>query len=613
MELTLGKALQKAVEAHKAGQFQDAESLYASVLKHQPLHPDANHNMGVLSVSVGKVQKALPFFKIALKANPSVAQFWLSYIVALIKLGQITNAKAVFDQAKNNGVKVEDFYQLEELFSNENISEASLQNPTSEQFEPIVDLYNQGQFQQSLTEIAQMLMKFPDSFLLYNISGACYAGLMQYSAAIDSYKKAIKIKPDYAYTYNNMGVALKNLGDWEAAVDSYKKALTIKPDYAEAYYNIGIALETDLKSAIHSYKQAIRIKPDYAEAYNNIGLILKDTGDLEAAINNYEYALKIKPDYAEAYYNMGRALAEKGDLEPAINRYRQALKIKPDYSKVHHELGLLFFENAQFEKAGEYFRLSDFRTSKYYVLRCLYFQDNRIDFYHQLNHLINNREVHPMVGSLVCRSALRYGIDRPNLFCKDPLNYILQTELPNQYAFEKIFIKTVQTILNKPSIINRRQTLLTNGSQTFGNLFDLEHELTDHIQRIIRLEIKNYLVSFKDSEEGLITSWPSDYSLNGWLVSMNSGGELRPHMHENGWLSGSIYINVPPKSTAGSGNLVVCIGDKKLAGENLNNEKIINVTTGTLCLFPASLLHYTIPFDSEEERIVLAFDMVPKY
>jgi len=31
----------------------------------------------------------------------------------------------------------------------------------------------------------------------------------------------------------------------------------------------------------------------------------------------------------------------------------------------------------------------------------------------------------------------------------------------------------------------------------------------------------------------------------------------------------------------------------------------------SLCLFPASLLHYTIPFESEEKRIVLAFDVVP--
>ena len=92
---------------------------------------------------------------------------------------------------------------------------------------------------------------------------------------------------------------------------------------------------------------------------------------------------------------------------------------------------------------------------------------------------------------------------------------------------------------------------------------------------------------------------------------MKSGGKLRPHMHERGWISGSIYINVPPKSKTESGNFVVCIEEEYLTGENRYQEENIDVVTGSLCLFPASLLHYTIPFESEEKRIVLAFDVVP--
>ena len=114
---------------------------------------------------------------------------------------------------------------------------------------------------------------------------------------------------------------------------------------------------------------------------------------------------------------------------------------------------------------------------------------------------------------------------------------------------------------------------------------------------------------FKDSPEGLIKSWPSDYEIYGWLVSMKSGGKLGAHMHDKGWISGSVYINVPPKSKKGSGNLVVTTDEQK--GET-ENSKSIDVVTGSLCLFPSSLLHYTIPFESDEDRIVLAFDVIPK-
>ena len=114
MELTIDQALQKGIEAHKAGQVQEADRLYTAILQAQPKHPDANHNMGVLAVGVGKVQEALPFFKTALEANPSTAQFWLSYIDALIKLDKLADAKAVLDQAKSKGAKGDGFDKLEQ-------------------------------------------------------------------------------------------------------------------------------------------------------------------------------------------------------------------------------------------------------------------------------------------------------------------------------------------------------------------------------------------------------------------------------------------------------------------------------------------------------------------
>ena len=83
MELTIEQSLQRAVEAHKAGKLQDAEALYRAILQTQPNHPDANHNLGVMAVSLNKTETALPLFKIALEANPNQGQFWLSYVDAL--------------------------------------------------------------------------------------------------------------------------------------------------------------------------------------------------------------------------------------------------------------------------------------------------------------------------------------------------------------------------------------------------------------------------------------------------------------------------------------------------------------------------------------------------
>ena len=104
MELTTEQALQKGVTAHREGKLQDAERLYRAILQSQPTHPDANHNLGVIAVSVNKADAALPLFKTALEANPKIEQFWLSYIDALIKTEKFDDATRVLSDAQQAGV-----------------------------------------------------------------------------------------------------------------------------------------------------------------------------------------------------------------------------------------------------------------------------------------------------------------------------------------------------------------------------------------------------------------------------------------------------------------------------------------------------------------------------
>ena len=67
MELTIDEALQRGVSAHKEGKLQDAERLYRAILQSQPTHPDANHNLGVLAVSLNRADAALRYLKLLWK------------------------------------------------------------------------------------------------------------------------------------------------------------------------------------------------------------------------------------------------------------------------------------------------------------------------------------------------------------------------------------------------------------------------------------------------------------------------------------------------------------------------------------------------------------------
>ena len=197
MKLTLDQALKKGVEAHKAGKLQEADRYYTAILKSQPKHPDANHNMGVLAVGIGKIQEALPFFKTALETNPSIAQFWLSYINALIQLNRVADAKAALDEAKSKGVKGDSFEHIEKrLIGLEkgievNAASSKSQEPPKDRLQNLINLYTQGQFQKALAQGFELLKDFPNSINLYDIIGATNIGLGKLEEAIEAYNKEI--------------------------------------------------------------------------------------------------------------------------------------------------------------------------------------------------------------------------------------------------------------------------------------------------------------------------------------------------------------------------------------------------------------------------------------
>ena len=343
MKFTLDQALQRGVEAHKAGKVQEADQYYTAILKANPKHPDANHNMGVLAVGVNKVEEALSFFKAALEINPKITQFWLSYINALIKLDRLADAKAVLDQAKSNGAKGDGFDQIEKRLGSVTYKNLDFQEAPNEELNALIKLYNQNRFQQVFNEAQKLTKQYTKSLDLWNLMGASAAQIGQLEKAALAFQKAIALRPDDADIHNNKGNVLKDQGKLEEAIASYNKAIVLKSDHADAYNNMGVVFQTQgkLDEAIEAYNKALLFRPDFAEALYNMGNTFRDQGKSEEAIEAYNKALSIKPDYAEAYNNKGFALKDQSKLEEAIEAYNKALTIKPDYASAKHMLSAL--------------------------------------------------------------------------------------------------------------------------------------------------------------------------------------------------------------------------------------------------------------------------------
>ena len=574
----------------------EALSIIERILKNESNYAEAYANRAFIKMRAKNMFGAIEDAEKSVSLKPHLTQMWLVLHSLYTKCNNLSGAIESLRRAhKNEPENPSTMISLGELLRQDSkTSEAITILKLATNLAPKnanawtnlgVALQQEKKITDAKIAYKKSLALNPKSASTLSNLGAIAKDAEEWELALQYFNKALELEPNLPEAHSNLGTTFQELGKFDQAEKCYTKAIAFKPDSALTHYNLGGTLRKlgRLEEAEASYIKAITLKPGYASAHNNLGVILKQLGRLDDAEKSYKKSIVLKPNGAEAHYNLGVTLQELGKLDEAEKSYTQAIALDPENSRAHNEL-----------------------------LMCLYLQDKKSAFFDQLDFSINHDRANAVIGSLTCRSALKYGLEKPNLFCRKPLEYVSHTDLNTGHDFEEIFVKKAKSILDENRISSRRQSLLVNGYQTHGNLFDIQNDSTNEIQKAIRFEIEKYRNKFKNSEEGLIKKWPTEYSLYGWLISMKSGGEIQPHIHSQGWLSGSIYINNPPKTMSNAGNLVVSLGEEQDATDtHINLKNIIDVVTGSLVLFPASLTHYTIPFESEEERIVLAFDVKP--
>ena len=299
MELTIGEVLQQGMTAHKEGKLHDAERLYRAILQSRPLHPDANHNLGLIAVSLNKADAALPLFKIALDADPEVEQYWLSYIGALIKEQQFEDAEQLLEQGKKQGIDGEklDLFKAQIVPVDQKES-ATSERPSQQQLGKLIEHYEKGEY-------------------------------------VDAGKLAVSITqefPSFQFGWKFLGTVFKKAGRIRESLTAIRKSVQLDPQDAEAHYNLGNTLKElgRLDEAEASYIQAIKINPNFAKAHNNLGSTLQGLGRLDEAEASYTQTITLKPDYVEAHENLGDLLQEMGRLNEAEASYAQAKGLKPN-------------------------------------------------------------------------------------------------------------------------------------------------------------------------------------------------------------------------------------------------------------------------------------------
>ena len=175
---------------------------------------------------------------------------------------------------------------------------------------------------------------------------------------LQSYEKAIELRPDYYVAYINLAFLTVLKVDAETGFSYFEKAIEINPDNARAYYERGdiYRLQRNYESAIPEYTQSIKLGANTASIYEGLVESYAETGDYANAITNIEYIIDLDPTNINAYNLAAFLIAyTDGDLEKALAYNNIALEFSPQNERSRDTKAYIFYKMGKYDEAFQIF------------------------------------------------------------------------------------------------------------------------------------------------------------------------------------------------------------------------------------------------------------------
>jgi tetratricopeptide (TPR) repeat protein len=153
---------------------------------------------------------------------------------------------------------------------------------------------------------------------------------------------------------------------------------------------------------------------------------------------------------------------------------------------------------------------------------------------------------------------------------------------------------------------------LRNGSQTRQDLTRSTAPAIAALFEAVDGPIRRYIAGLGAGDDPLRRRISGGHAIKGaWSVKLRPNGFHVNHIHAEGWLSSALHIGLPPAvETRPEGWLK--FGEPGIPTAPASPaERFVKPEVGQLVLFPSYMWHGTEPFSGDQERLTIAFDVVP--
>ncbi|MFZ4544635.1 MAG: tetratricopeptide repeat protein [Saprospiraceae bacterium] len=191
------------------------------------------------------------------------------------------------------------------------------------------------------------------TFIIVTFSYLTYQRNLVWQNETTLWSDVVLKSPNKARGHFNLGVALNDNKNYKQAVQSYTKAINLKPFHDQAFSNRGIIYMDEGKNAeaMADFNKAISLDPKRERVYVNRGKLLFNLKQNEASLLDFNKAIELNPKMAEAYYNRAIIFGEQGKYEEARADYTEAIKLNPKNEEAYNNRGNVFVKEKRYQEA----------------------------------------------------------------------------------------------------------------------------------------------------------------------------------------------------------------------------------------------------------------------
>ncbi|WP_342807344.1 tetratricopeptide repeat protein [Alteromonas sp. M12] len=433
----------------------------------------------------------------------------------------------------------------------------------------------------------------------------------------------LQTEPNNLLVVSELAWLKKHQGHYQQAAELFYKRLTIAPENPESYEDLALAyLDLNLpEKALNILQQGIEKSPDNRKL-NQVFSSLKYEMNDDNHLSHYSrQPIETMPDGLIVDYIVGLV---KVDELALANQLVDKLQLNSDKKHVANSLQLILWE-----KENKHESIVSYLNAKQSSKTALSMTENEIlvkaylalDENQQANKLLDKMLLSAPDDQLLWAlktTALRQLkspeyerlCDYQNMVFKHPLMLADHNESIEQFS------QRLRVALDEIHVSQRNplDQSLRHGTQTMGNLFGHQVPVIQELRAALKRTIDALLVNlvldpnhpfYKHAGKSI------EFSAN-WSVKLTDKGFHVSHVHPKGWLSSAFYVHIPPVVNDSSKQGWLHFGKPGIKLANaLEAQKWVKPEVGQLVLFPSYFWHGTEPFHDTQERMSVAFDLLP--